>query len=47
MEPTGNEGVRGELDVACDAVATMEHIGHPDFGANEAMMMGVGEESVF
>lgn len=37
MEPTGNEGERGELEGACEAVATIEHIGHPGFAAKEVI----------
>jgi hypothetical protein len=34
VEPGGNDGERGEFGGACDAVATMPHIGQPLFGAN-------------
>lgn len=34
VDPTGNDGERGEFEGAWRAVVTMPHIGHPGLGAN-------------
>jgi len=39
VEPGGKIGVRDEFGVVCEAVATMPHIGHPAFGAKEAIFV--------
>lgn len=42
LEPAGKAGLRGVCEGACTAVATMLHIGHPDFGA-KSIGKGRGE----
>jgi hypothetical protein len=46
VEPTGNDGERGEFSGVLDAVATMPHIGQPGFGAKAMVNEAMGEDKV-